>query len=199
MKSAGKREYRQTARAEAAEATAQRILVSFERRARTQWFDEITLDTVATDAGVTVQTVIRRFGGKEGLLDALFERVSAEVTARRVPDRSGLDALIDVVVEDYEQNGEFALHFLLQEARWPAVRALCDRGRAAHRLWVSEAFAPWLDASVATRRSSIDGLVVATDVYTWKLLRRDMQRSVNATKQIMLRFARSAIEGNRGR
>src|SRR6266545_3349860 len=58
------RRYTQGARAQAAEATALRIVDAFLTRLMKQWFDEITLDGVAEDAGVTVQTVVRRFGGK---------------------------------------------------------------------------------------------------------------------------------------
>jgi hypothetical protein len=31
------------------------------------------------------------------------------------------------------------------------------------------------------RESAVDALVIVTDVYTWKLLRRDLKRSVKAT------------------
>ena len=49
-----------------------------------------------------------------------------------------------------------------------------DHGRQVHRRWVTETFGP----ASADRRALRDGgcvdlLVVATDVYTWKLLRRD--------------------------
>src|SRR3954471_12624823 len=62
------RPYAQTVRAQATEETARRILDAFIARLFTQWLDEITLDRVADDAGVTVQTIVRRFGGKAGLL-----------------------------------------------------------------------------------------------------------------------------------
>ena len=62
------RAYQQNARAESTEATGRRIVDAFLHRLMNHWFDEITLDQVAADAGVTVQTVVRRFGGKDGLL-----------------------------------------------------------------------------------------------------------------------------------
>ncbi len=50
---------------------------------------------------------------------------------------------------------------------------LTRRGRARHRTWVKEVFAP-----VASPRDPfIDLLVVATDVHTWKLLRLDRRSS----------------------
>ena len=55
------RSYHQGARAESAEATGRRIIEAFLARLMDHWFDEITLDRVAEDAGVTVQTVVRRW------------------------------------------------------------------------------------------------------------------------------------------
>jgi hypothetical protein len=37
-------------------------------------------------------------------------------------------------------------------------------------------------------------LVVATDVYAWKLVRRDMRRSVAALKAIILQLAEAALQ-----
>ena len=65
------RPYRSSNRAQAAEQTAKKILEAFLSRLLEQWFDDITLKAVAEDAGVTVQTVIRKFGNKEQLIPAL--------------------------------------------------------------------------------------------------------------------------------
>src|SRR5215207_7199490 len=78
-----KRVYRQSARALAAEATGERILDAFDSQFRKRWFDEIRLEGVAREAGVTIQTVIRRFGAKEGLLDAMHQRLGGEIRQRR--------------------------------------------------------------------------------------------------------------------
>src|SRR3954471_22170031 len=83
------RPYRQSARADAAAATAQRILDAFVERAERQWMDEIRLDEIAAAGGVPVQTVIGRFGGKQGLLAAMAERFGEEVQARRAARHVG--------------------------------------------------------------------------------------------------------------
>ena len=55
-----------------------------------------------------------------------------------------------------------------------AFRARMDTGRRLHREQISELFAPQLaERPAAEREALLDLLVVATDVYTWKLLRRD--------------------------
>ena len=69
--SAVKRRYRQTARAASAQTLRQRIVLAFRDLLLARWIDEITLDEVAASAGTTRQSVIRLFGGKEGLIEAV--------------------------------------------------------------------------------------------------------------------------------
>src|SRR5437764_2573263 len=57
--------YRMVARAEAAEATRLRILDAARQLFADLLYDQVSLNAVAARAGVTVQTVIRRFTSKE--------------------------------------------------------------------------------------------------------------------------------------
>ncbi len=68
------RTYRMTARADAAERTGERIIDAMLKRYAETAYDQIRLQDVAADAGVSTQTVIRRFGSKHGLLAAAIER-----------------------------------------------------------------------------------------------------------------------------
>lgn len=176
---APKRIYRQSARALAAEATADRILDAFAGQLRGRWFDEIRLEDVAREAGVAIQTVIRRFGSKEGLLDAMHERLGSEIRQRREVEAGDADGAVASMIEDYEKVGDLIMRTLAQEDRYPAVRAMTDIGRAMHRQWIAKAFEPWLDPIPSdARRRATDALVVAGDIYVWKLVRRDMGRPV---------------------
>jgi AcrR family transcriptional regulator len=172
------RPYQQTARADAAKATGRDILDAFLRRLMTQWFDEITLDAVAADAGVTVQTVIRRFGGKEGLLESAMQILGEQVNARRSTPSGDLDQVVRKLLHDYEQSGDAIIRLLALEPRHPALKKVMDYGRTEHRAWVTRAFSSTLEGiEPVARKKALDSLVIATDVYTWKLLRRDMARS----------------------
>lgn len=178
-----KRSYAQGARAEAAQATGERIVEAFLARMMTQWFDEITLDRVAEDAGVTVQTVVRRFGGKEGLLAEAVKILATQINARRAAPSRDIDRLIHHLVNDYEQTGDPVIRMLALEPRHPALKAYMDYGRSEHRRWASAAFAGAIGPLEAAKRErAIDMLVTATDVYVWKLLRRDMGRNIAATE-----------------
>lgn len=181
-----KRAYRQGARAIAAELTAARILDAFEARVRDGWFDEVTLEQVARDAGVTVPTIIRRFGSKEGLLEATWERLGTRIQERRTVPVGDVAAAVRVMVEDYERSGDLVARALAQEDRYPAFKPVNDVGRKSHRAWTERVFSPWLDGLAPNqRRARLDALVTATDLYVWKLVRRDMGRSTSQVAALM--------------
>jgi AcrR family transcriptional regulator len=188
------RPYRQTARAEAAAATGRRVVDAFLALARDGWLDDITLDAVARDADVTVQTVVRRFGGKDGLVAAAAEQLDQEIAARRDVPPGAVEQALAALVADYEMSGDLVIRLLAQEPRHPALRAPLDRGRAGHRAWLAEVFAPRLaDLAPQARRRRLDALVVATDVYAWKLLRRDMGREPTEVAALMRSLLAGAL------
>jgi AcrR family transcriptional regulator len=188
------RPYRQTARAAAAKATGERILDVFTSALQNSWFDAITLDEIAREAGVTVQTVIRRFGSKEGLLEAAQGRFGAEIRHRRDVPPGQADKAVAAIIEDYETVGDLIMRVLAQEERNAPLRAVTDEGRAVHRAWVGAIFAPWLDRMDEPQRTEAhDALVVATDLYVWKLIRRDMARPKTALAALMRRMIAAAL------
>lgn len=173
------RPYRQVARAAATEETRRRILAAFAAAIGQRWLDDITLDDIAATAGTTRQTVIRLFGGKDGLLEAVVHQIGEAVERRRaLPPDATAPAVARAVVEDYEASGEMVLRMLAQEGRHAALGAFLAFGRAEHRAWVSRALAAAINACPGAAREQLtDQFVIATDVYTWKLLRRDAGRS----------------------
>lgn len=188
------RAYRQTARAQAASATGERILDAFVARLRDGWFDEIRLDDIAADSEVTVQTVIRRFGGKEGLLDACNKRLSREIVEGRQIPVGDVSSAIDAIIDEYELHGDFVLRLLAQEERYASIRMVTDHGRAVHRRWVGGVFGPWLSRlEEPARGSAHDQLVIALDLYVWKLVRVDMKRSRAALRETMLSLCAAAL------
>jgi AcrR family transcriptional regulator len=176
------RQYEQTVRAQSTEETGRKITDAFLARLMKEWFDEITLDRIAHDAGVTVQTVIRRFGGKEGLLAASIDTLAAGINAQRAMPTGDIDSLVKNLFADYERTGDAILRFLALEPRYPALKQFADIGRRSHRQWLTDVLAPHLaDLDAGARQRAIDSFVIVTDVYTWKLLRRDMGRSLAAS------------------
>jgi AcrR family transcriptional regulator len=177
MKSGGsqalqQRPYRMRARAKAAESTARAIIaaarVSFAERP----YDEVSLPVIAERAGVTVQTVLRRFGSKEEVFVAAAQQRSSQIRADREAAPPGDVAHL---VAHYERWGDEQAYLLAQEARVAAIRTITDAGRRYHRNWVTRAYGPALaKLPPATRRRKLAQLTAVTDLVTWRLLRREL-------------------------
>jgi AcrR family transcriptional regulator len=188
------RSYRQTARADAAAETERRILNAVGELIRERWYDEMTLQDIAAHAGVTVRTVQRRFGSKDGVVQEFFLWAGRQNTALRDSVATGdIDAAIAMIVEFYDSDGNAILRCLSLEERFTAVTEVVEAGRRMHRAWVERVFAPLLPEAPDARRTTVALLVVATDVYTWKLLRRDAGLSRAAVMQAMRELVSAII------
>ncbi|GAC1369654.1 MAG: hypothetical protein NVSMB43_04450 [Pseudarthrobacter sp.] len=170
------RSYVMTKRAQSAAATAERILdaAAGEFVAGTP-IAGITLEAVAARAGVTVQTVLRRFGDKDKLFSASAERQAARVAAERDAATPGdLAGAVANLADHYERDGRLALRLLAEEASSPFMAAVTAAGRAYHRSWCGQVFGPLLDGLHDDERNRrLAQFVAVCDVYVWKLLRHD--------------------------
>lgn len=162
------------ARAAAQQETIEHILRAGSALLWEKLSPEITLADVAERAGVSVQTILRHFGTREHLLAAAEDFLRAEIRAERDAPAGNISAAVRVIFDHYELRGDAVLRMLAQEYWNEHIRAINDSGRAMHREWVRAVFAPQLAAIAESERPAcVDLLVVATDAYTWKLLRRD--------------------------
>ena len=193
--SVSKRPYRQIARAAAAESLRQRVVTAFNDLLLSRWIDEITLDEAAVSAGTTRQTVIRLFGGKDGLLEAVMDRLRAEVVPRTsMPADDSGRAALEALIAHYEAVGDMVVRFLAQEERHSALRPLLAQGRREHRAWVAERFGSIQNGmNELERERQITRLIVATDIYTWKLLRRDFGKSQEEVLHLMVGIIKKEI------
>lgn len=192
------RSYRMSARAASTAATGARIL---DAAIEVFWeypSGQVSLDEVARRAGVSVQTVIRRFGGKDGLFAAAAERETKAVRDQRDQAPAGdVVAAVRVLVDHYEAFGDRVLKMLAEQDRVPALRPIVDGGRALHRQWCRRVFATTLAARVgADRRRRLAQLVAVCDVYMWKLLRRDAGLSRRQTELAIVELLNPLLEGD---
>ena len=174
-------------RSEAAERTHQAIIQAAFALYGERDFDQVSLDDVAAQAGVAVRTLLRRFGSKEALLDAVAEAADREIEDRRREVPPGdVSAAVRCAVTDYEGYGDAIMRLLSQEDRVAAFGRTAERGRRLHHEWVEQAFAPQLSRRAgAARRRLRAQLIAITDVYTWKLMRRDLGLGRSATIEAM--------------
>ena len=192
------RTYTMTARAEATAETRRRILRACVDVHSERLVSEIALDDIAERAGVSVQTVLRHFGSRAGLVEqALVFGQSAVVEERRAPV-GDVGAAVRTIVAHYEHRGDQVLLMLAQEGSEPLMARICGEGRELHRGWVEEVFAPYLPTDGRARAGAVDLLVVATDVYTWKLLRRDRGLSRAETEDRMTTLLHALVRTTDG-
>ena len=170
----------------AAARTQDRILRATVELATEKLTVEIVLADVAGRAGVTVQTILRHFGSRDRLFDAAVKFAGAEVVAERSAPVGDVSEAVRVIVEHYETRGDWVIALLGQEASDERIRGITVPGKQLHRDWVKTVFGPQLADRPETGRPIIaDLLVVATDVYTWKLLRRDCGLGRDRTEHTM--------------
>ena len=183
------REYRMSLRADATQLTGERIVDAMLERLRVTPYEHIRLDDIAADAGVTPQTVIRRFGGKAGLMNATVERELGRIAAAR--DAAAHASVYDTVralVDHYETYGALILKTYSEAPLVPGLPEIAARGRAYHVAWCRRAFAarldPRLDAETNARR--LAQVVALCDATTWRILRVDGTLGPDETEVALL-------------
>jgi AcrR family transcriptional regulator len=183
-----------TARAAKAMATRKRIRVAAMELYHGTPVEDFTLEEVAQRAGTTVQTVLRAFGSKDELIYAALEEMAASGVFLKPTAPGDVKDAVAAFFDIYEGVGDFVMQRLNEEQRRPALKASLDEGRKHHRLGVQAAFAPQLEERQgAARAELLTTLIVLTDVYVWKLLRRDMGLSRTAAEAIVRKMIASAI------
>jgi AcrR family transcriptional regulator len=192
-----KRAYELGSRAEAMRATRERILDVAEELFVPHWFDEVTIADVARAAGVSSQTVVNHFGGKEQLyLAAVVERVGPGIEAVRAKAVPGdLDSIVEIACEDYETTGDGTIRLIAVAARSEELTVIVKHGSASHHAWIERCIAPWLDElSPATRRHKHVLISAILDVSTWYTLRRTEGLSIAETRRALRDILQPVLE-----
>src|SRR5215218_5793992 len=133
--------YSMELRAAAADATHERILAAAAEAFLERWYDDVTIASVAERAGVSGQTVINHFGGKEQLAAAAHARIGERIESLRyTPEPGDVRGLMEALVDDYEHTGDAVVRLLALEEKVPSLQPLLAVGRKSHRRWVEEMF-----------------------------------------------------------
>ena len=154
----------------------------------------VTLPAVAERADVTVKTVLRHFGSRDALVESAWKQAYDEVMAERVPPAGDPDAALTVLIAHYEKRGGVVLAMIADEND-PRAARMTTAGRLGHREWVEEVFSERLPRRSDARSRLVDVLVVATDVYAWKLLRLDRGLSVDEVHDRMAMMTTALLGG----
>jgi AcrR family transcriptional regulator len=194
------RPYRQSARAESRARTRERILEGAESLYRRDWYDHVTLRDVASEADVAIQTVVNHFSTKAGLLAAVAERMGARIANKRdeVP-RGDAAGGVAMLIGEYEELGDAIVRMVALEDRVEELVPLLAHGREVHRAWVQRVFAEAIPRSPQVERKRVTaGFIAATDVLTWKILRREQGLSRRAAEMAMRDLVDALVHQQKG-
>ncbi|MGH6676213.1 MAG: TetR/AcrR family transcriptional regulator [Xanthobacteraceae bacterium] len=190
-----KRHYVMTARAAKAQATRARIRASANQLYSERALEDFTLEEVAQRAETTVQTVLRAFGSKDELIFSALEELAGSGVPVKSTTPGDVAAYVNAIFDIYEAMGDLVIQRLSEERRRPGLKPALDRGRKAHTDGLTIAFAPQLQRqSGSARKQLFQILLAATDVYVWKLLRRDQKLSRPAAEAIVCRMIGSVTK-----
>lgn len=188
------RTYSMSNRASAVATTKDRIVAAAAELLMERRYDDVTLAEIATMAGVSHQTILNHFESKEGVAFAAAELVIDTTNSARdeaaVGDTVGA---IRVLVGDYERMGDANVRWSMDAAQLGSLAPFVDGARQSHRAWLDHVWGPDLPASTTARKRIVNALYVATDVYTWKLLRRDLGLSRAETERTMVHLVNGAL------
>ncbi len=187
------RRYDMTKRTNSAEKTKERIVKSTENLLTTGPLAGVTLPAIAKGAKVTVQTVMRQMGSRDGCLSAVAKIVSERINSQRGHTKPGdVNSAVSTLMDHYESESALILNLLEQANKGETfAKRTTESGRKYHRNWVVHCFGPLVGDA---RQERIDALVAATDIYIYKLIRLDIGRSIKATKAVINRLIRGILE-----
>lgn len=181
------RTYTMSKRADQSAATGDRIATAAAHLFTEFRYDDVTLIDIAKAAGVSHQTVLNHYQNKEGVVAAAAEVLAASTTTdRAVPAPATAEKAVRILMADYERMGDANVQWAMDADRIAALKPYMESARAGHRAWIETAFADSLPPSGPARTLAVTAIYAATDVYTWKLLRRDLAMSRAATERTVL-------------
>ena len=138
--------------------------------------------------------MLNHFESKEGVAFAAADLVVASTNDARSGVAPGdTVGAVRRLVADYEQMGDANVRWAMDVEHLGSLAPLIEQARHSHRAWLEAAFEPDLPADAKARRRVVNALHAATDVYTWKLLRRDLGVTRAETERTMVHLVDGAL------
>ena len=184
MKSA--RTYSMGTRAGTVAATRERIAQEAMALFLEHAYEDVTLAAIAKASGVSHQTVLNHFESKDGVVLAVAGLLEADTLSARYDAEPGdVAGAVRALVGDYERMGDANFRWAASERLRDLLSDLLDGARSSHQGWLVAMFGARLPSDPEARRRTVHALHAATDVYSWKLLRRDLGLSRPETEKTM--------------
>lgn len=188
-----------TARAESAAQTTKDIIKVIGELWMKYSIHEITLEMIAEKAGVTVRTILRKYGSKEKLFEAAVKNDPAGIIAIKDEAQAGnIPQAVSVLMKEYEYVGLAVIRTLAVENELPLAKKILKKGRETHKKWCARIFSAYLPKATDKQYPLLLGaFYAATDVYKWKLLRKDLGYSKEETEEIIIKTIQGLIKNKK--
>ena len=188
------RTYTMDARAQSTAATRERIARAASELFIEQRFEDVTLAAIAEAAAVSHQTVLNHFQSKEGVVLGVVEVLKDETFTARRAAPGDIEGALRALVGHYERMGDANVRWATSDLE--SLAEPLDMARANHQEWLVELFGDQLPRGAKARQRAVNALHAATDVYTWKLLRRDLRLSRAETEKTMADLVVGVLRGS---
>ena len=194
------RAYDMTRRSQGAEGTRRRIAAAALALYKERDYDDVSLNDIARAAGVSHQTVLNHCESKTGVLLAAADVFREEVEAFEADATPGdVASVVHATCARYEAFGDANARWGAMSARSPEVAEALAVGMRHLQAWLREMFAEFLpgDDEPEEQQRVVFGLHAALDVFTWKLMRRDLGLSQQRTEQQLTDLVRGVLARHR--
>ncbi|MGB4838816.1 MAG: TetR/AcrR family transcriptional regulator [Saprospiraceae bacterium] len=190
-----KRTYNNTSRAKNADKSTINVIHTTGLLWTKYAINDITLEMIAEHSGLTIRTLLRKFGTKENLFEACLAYDAAHVKKKRNMARKGdIGHIVSTLIENYEEMGDASIRTIFLEPDMEIARKIGQTGRETHRAWCAQVFEPFLPEQNANSYDmDLTTFITATEVYLWKLLRRDLGKSKEETIAIFTNLLRGLV------
>lgn len=187
------RTYTMDSRARGAASTRDRIARAALDLFLEQRFEDVTLAAIAAAADVSHQTVLNHFRSKEGVVAGVAEILEEETLSARRAEPGDVEGAVRALVGDYEHRGDANVRWATSGLE--SLAEPLDKARASHQEWLVGLFGDQLPRPGKARQRAVNALHAATDVYTWKLFRRDLRLSRAETEKTMADLVVGVLRG----
>ena len=179
------RTYRQSRRQEQVQERRRQIIWAVGALMVRGSFDDVTLQGVADEAGVSLKTVTRQFGTKEQLLQAAMDDARGDEESRRAVSTSDPAQVAQVLAARYDEMAEMIYRMGDAELRYDWLGEWVQMARESHLSWLEQTFARWLPESLPERRDRLMCLFAATEVRSWWAIRHRFDCDATTAERIM--------------
>lgn len=191
-----KRQYKMVARAEGAASTKSKIVDAATKCFGSTPYELVTLKTIAREADVALQTVVRVGGSKEKIFLSAAETMMGGLmmAMQEIPQNDGAAAL-RFLVDYYEEWGDRAVRLMAVEDRVATVKTFLQQNRMLQQMWIDRLYdKPLSKLPIPERRKAVISLMTITGVHAWHVLRRVHILSIEDTYDAMLKMTLALIK-----